>query len=276
MLLSVTRIRVPVCVLSLLAAATLRADKTVEVGQFGNSFGPSVVDVFPGESVTWNFHSTHTTTSDTATGPEVWDSGILSTGTFSHTFTTPGSYPYYCALHSFPGGTAMNGVVNVMSATPTRTPTPTMTRTRTPTATPTRTPTVTTTPATPTPAALSFNTLSPCRVVDTRDPAGPYGGPALQAGAARVFVITGQCGVPAGARSVAFNVTVLQPTAPGYITLYPAGASLPLASTLNYREGQIRANNAAAPLGAGGALAVFCGQGAGSTHLIVDVTGYFD
>lgn len=274
-----TRARTVVCLLALLIGASLRADKTVEVGQFGNSFTPGVVDVVPGETVTWNFHATHTTTSDSQTGPEVWDSGILSTDSFSHTFTTPGSYPYYCTLHSFPGGTGMNGVVNVVSATPTRTPTagmptPTPTRTRTPTATPTRTPTVTTT-AGPGPSALIFNTLPPCRVVDTRNPTGAYGGPALQGGMTRVFVVAGQCGIPPGAKSVAFNVTVTQPTAPGYITLYPAAAPQPLASTLNYREGQTRANNAISPLGAGGGLAVFCGQ-AGTTHFIVDVTGYFE
>jgi len=262
MLDPVTRTRISVCLLSLLAASALRADKTVEVGQFGNSFSPSVVDVVPGEMVTWNFHSTHTTTSDTSTGPEVWDSGILSSGTFSHTFTTPGSYPYYCVLHSVPGGTGMNGVVNVAASGPTLTPT--------------RTPTITPAAGTPTPSALTFNTLTPCRVVDTRNPVGPAGGPALQAGMTRVFSIAGKCGIPPGARAVAFNLTVAQPTAPGYITLYPAGAAQPLASTLNYREGQIRANNAMAPLGAGGALAVFCGQGAGSTQFIIDVTGYFD
>jgi plastocyanin len=280
MLQPVTRIRMAVCLLALPASAAVRADKTVEVGQFGNSFTSSVVDVSPGETVTWNFHATHTTTSDATTGPEVWDSGILSTGSFSHTFTTPGSYPYYCALHSQPGGTAMNGVVNVVGGaatpTPTRTPTGTRTPTRTPTATPTRTPTVTAPGVTPTPLALVFHTLTPCRVADTRNANGPYGGPALQAGATRVFAIANQCGVPAGARSIAFNVTVTQPAASGYITLFPAGASLPLASTLNYRSEQTRANNAIAPLGAGGALAVFSGQGAGTTHFIIDVTGYFE
>jgi hypothetical protein len=40
-------------------------------------------------------------------------------GTFAHTFGTAGSYPYYCAIHSFPGGTNMNGVVNVVQPAPT-------------------------------------------------------------------------------------------------------------------------------------------------------------
>lgn len=99
----------------------------------GNSFSPATVTVAPGEMVTWEFFALHTTTSDTQSGPEFWDSGLLSSGTFSHTFNTPGSYPYYCALHSFPGGTLMNGVVQVTGAGATPTASPTSTPTSTPT-----------------------------------------------------------------------------------------------------------------------------------------------
>jgi len=228
------------------------------------------VTVVPGEKVIWHFNSTHTTTSDATTGPEVWDSGILSSGNFEHTFTTPGTYPYYCVLHGGPGGVGMSGVVNVLSSTPTPT------RTRTPTPTPTRTPTLTPAGPTPTPLALVFNTLPPCRVADTRNPVGPYGGPPLAAGQDRTFVVAGQCAIPMNARAVAFNVTVTQPGALGHITLHPAGGAVPATSTLNYRAGQTRANNAVVQLGSGGALGVTCGQVTGTTHLILDVTGYFD
>jgi plastocyanin len=119
---------------TLLEATELRADQTVQVGP-GTVFSPSMVTVSPGEAVIWNFQAFHTSTSDTATGPEVWDSGFLSSGTFSHTFQTPGTYPYYCQVHSFPGGTLMNGVVQVVGAgiTPTSTPIPPTTTTPTPT-----------------------------------------------------------------------------------------------------------------------------------------------
>jgi len=107
-----------------------RADQTVTIGP-GISFTPSSVTIAPGERVTWTWAATgHSTTSDSATGPEVWDSGIQSFGaSFSHVFTAPGSFPYYCKVHSFPGGTAMNGVVQVVlpTATPTVTPTPSAT-----------------------------------------------------------------------------------------------------------------------------------------------------
>jgi plastocyanin len=121
----------------LLCCASAAADRTVDVGP-GIGFAPPSVSVAPGEKVTWVWHGAlHSSTSDAETGPEVWDSGIISTGSFEHVFTTPGSYPYYCMVHSFPGGTLMNGVVEVV-APPTLTPTaaPTLTDTATPTGIP--------------------------------------------------------------------------------------------------------------------------------------------
>jgi hypothetical protein len=44
-------------------------------------------------------------------------------------------------------------------------------------------------------------TLAPCRVLDTRDAAGQYGGPALVAGQSRAFTLAGRCGIPASARA---------------------------------------------------------------------------
>jgi plastocyanin len=109
----------------LLYAACAPGDQTVTVGP-GLSFSPPGVSVAPGEKVTWTWAAgPHSSTSDSATGPEVWDSGVLLTGSFDHVFTTPGTYPYYCKVHSFPGGTAMNGVVEVLApATPTPTSVP--------------------------------------------------------------------------------------------------------------------------------------------------------
>jgi hypothetical protein len=121
----------------------------------------------------------------------------------------------------------------------------------------------------------SFYTLAPCRVIDTRGPGGPLGGPALAAAASRVFVIAGQCGIPSTAQSISVNVTVTQPNALGDLRIYPAGSALPLVSAINYRPGQTRANNAVVSLGTAGDLAVQCDQAAGFVHLILDVNGYF-
>jgi plastocyanin len=130
-------LRVRLLVLAaLFQAAAAAADQTVDIGP-GLAFNPPTVVVAPGEAVTWIWQeSPHSSTSDATSGPEVWNSGIRATGaTFSHTFQSPGDYPYYCLVHSFPGGTFMNGLVRV--AQPTATPTVTPTR---PGATATRAP----------------------------------------------------------------------------------------------------------------------------------------
>ena len=136
------------------------------------------------------------------------------------------------------------------------------------------TPTPTQTP-TPGPVVAGFYTLTPCRVVDTREDPGPHGGPALQAGTARAFVMVGTCGIPAEADAIAVNITVTQPTAPGFVTIYPLGVALPPTSTINYGAVQTRANNAIVQVGINDSIAAACGQSSGTTHFIIDVVGYF-
>lgn len=121
----------------------------------------------------------------------------------------------------------------------------------------------------------SFYGVAPCRVADTRNPAGPYGGPALAANVDRTFVIAGQCGVPVGAKAVALNLAVTLPTAGGDLRVFPAGAGLPLVSAINWNAGQTRANNAVIQLGAAGDLTVHPDQPSGTVHLILDLNGYF-
>ncbi|HEY3169938.1 MAG TPA: hypothetical protein VGK08_02940, partial [Thermoanaerobaculia bacterium] len=137
-------------------------------------------------------------------------------------------------------------------------------------------PTIRVLPASPPAAPTNFNTVASCRIVDTRKATGPYGGPALQGNATRTFVLTGQCGVPATAKSLAVNVAVTQPSSGGHITAHPAGASVPLASTVNFSAGQTRANNAILPLGPGGAISVTSVLPSGTVHFILDVTGWFE
>jgi hypothetical protein len=112
--------------------------------------------------------------------------------------------------------------------------------------------------------------------VDTRNPTGPWGGPALAANTSRQFTVGGTCGVPTNAGSVAVNVTVVSPTAAGNFRLYPAGSPMPGSSSINYAAQQVRANNGAFGLGTGGALSVYCSQASGTAHLVLDVFGWFD
>lgn len=138
-------------------------------------------------------------------------------------------------------------------------------------------PTIRVLPTAPPNVATSFHTLAaPCRIVDTRNPAGSYGGPALQAGATRDFVLVGPCDVPPTAKSVAVNLTVTEPTAAGHLTAFPAGQGVPLASSINFSAGQTRANNAILRLSAAGAISVESVLATGSVHFILDVTGWFE
>jgi hypothetical protein len=118
-------------------------------------------------------------------------------------------------------------------------------------------------------------TLTPCRVVDTRGPVGPVGGPALAAGQDRTFVLRGACGIPPTANAVSANLTVTQPTDAGDLRVFPAGTPLPFVSSINYSPGQTRANNAFLTLGTDGAVTIHCDQANGSVHFLLDVNGYF-
>jgi uncharacterized repeat protein (TIGR01451 family) len=121
----------------------------------------------------------------------------------------------------------------------------------------------------PATAALGFYTLPPCRAVDTR------GGTTLAGGTARTVALAGTCGVPAGARAVAGNFTVVNPTAAGFLTVFPTGTPAPLTSTLNFSRGQTRTNNAVFAL-SGGKLDAKAGLlGGGQVDLVLDVVGYF-
>jgi len=129
------------------------------------------------------------------------------------------------------------------------------------------------------PSPTDFHTLDPCRVADTRNPAGLSGGPALGANTTRTFPVAGICGVPSTAIAVAINVTVVNATDLGNLRVYPAGGGTPGASTINFTVNKVRANNAVIPLGTGGEIGVRCDMPAGSTgqtDFLFDVTGYFE
>ncbi len=123
--------------------------------------------------------------------------------------------------------------------------------------------------------ASAFYTVAPCRLVDTRDPGGTFGGPSLSFNAARSFTFAGRCGISTEAVAISANLTITSPSTAGFVTVYPASTARPNTSQLNYRAGQTRTNNAILALGPGGGVEVFLGQANGAAHLIVDVNGYF-
>jgi hypothetical protein len=122
----------------------------------------------------------------------------------------------------------------------------------------------------------AFFTVSPCRVLDTRNPAGLLGGPALAAGGRRSFTAAGVCAIPATARALAVNVTVVGPPAAGDLRLFPGDGPDPGTSTINFGPGQVRTNNAvlALALDGTGTIGVH-NASAGAVHVVMDVFGYF-
>ena len=123
------------------------------------------------------------------------------------------------------------------------------------------------------PSALSFYPVTPCRVADTRDPAGPTGGSSLLAGGTHDFTVAGKCNIPADASAYVLNLTAVpRDKMLAYLTTWPAGAPQPVVSTLNSNTGAVTANAAIVPAGNGGAISTYVTQ---ETDLVIDVTGYF-
>ncbi|HXU30332.1 MAG TPA: VCBS repeat-containing protein [Thermoanaerobaculia bacterium] len=123
--------------------------------------------------------------------------------------------------------------------------------------------------------ARNFFTLSPCRVIDTRNANGPLGGPVLSSGALRDFSVFGVCGIPVTARALSTNVTVVAPSNLGFVRFSP-GCEMPVASVVNFSPNQTRGNNSVLSISPTGVLtgnAIVSGNG--TVHVIVDVNGYY-
>jgi hypothetical protein len=116
---------------------------------------------------------------------------------------------------------------------------------------------------------LSLYTVSPCRVADTRNPAGPYGGPSLN-GQRSVAIASSGCTVPSAA-AYSLNATVVPKGYLGYLTLWSSGGTQPLVSTLNAFDGTVTSNAALVPAG-NGAVSAFTSE---LTDLVLDINGYF-
>ena len=120
---------------------------------------------------------------------------------------------------------------------------------------------------------LRFIPVTPCRVADTRNPAGPFGGPAIAGGNSRDFVIpAGACGIPYTAQAYSLNVTVVPAGSLSFLAIWPGGQSRPLVSLLNSLDGRLKSNAAIVPAGADGAVSIFATD---KTDTILDINGYF-
>ncbi len=126
-------------------------------------------------------------------------------------------------------------------------------------------------------AGGEFFPVTPTRVFDTRNGTGGRNA-AVPFGQVADVAVTGAAGVPAtGVLAVALNVTVDQPTQPGYLTVFPSGTAAPVASNLNFTPGNPEANFVVVGVGVGGKVSVTPGPAVpnAQTHVIVDVVGYY-
>ncbi len=124
-------------------------------------------------------------------------------------------------------------------------------------------------------STLQFYPVTPCRIVDTRNPDGDLGGPYLTGGTARSFpLLEATTCFPTGVNPSAYslNFTALPHGRLGYVTVWPTGETQPLVSTLNAPTGANTANAALVPAGTGGAVSVYPSA---DTDLLIDVNGYF-
>jgi YVTN family beta-propeller protein len=124
-------------------------------------------------------------------------------------------------------------------------------------------------PPVPSATASRYVAVVPGRLLDTRTDGAMPG-----AGSTTRVTVAGRLGVPDGATAVALNVTATDTTAPGFVTVWPAGLDRPEASNLNVeRAGQTIPNLVIVPIGEGGAVDVFTQS---ATHLVADVVGAWE
>jgi hypothetical protein len=122
--------------------------------------------------------------------------------------------------------------------------------------------------------------ITPVRIADTRTGSTfPNAGQTMAAGGSVTVALPSSV---AGASAVALNVTATNTTGSGFFTVYPAGGTLPLASSLNYAPGANVPNFVIVPVGANNSITIYNGPpgGDGSTggaaDAVVDLQGSFN
>jgi Collagen triple helix repeat (20 copies) len=129
----------------------------------------------------------------------------------------------------------------------------------------------------PTPP-IAFVAIAPCRLADTRPSGGfggPFGPPSLAAVTPRVFPVAGHCGIPSTAQAVSTNLTAVNASGNGFLSVWPGDEPqpTPLVSSLNYTTGQTVANSVPVALGTNGGITVYALV---AIDLVIDVNGYYD
>ena len=135
----------------------------------------------------------------------------------------------------------------------------------------------------------AYYALDPCRIVDTRIASSIFSGPVDTGTVANFYVrdsfdpvnffviqggSTGACGVPDNAEAVVVNITSTQQGGQGHLRAYPWGIDIPLPSILNFSGNNV-ANSTILPICTTACSYDFSIYASMSTHVVVDVMGYF-
>lgn len=122
--------------------------------------------------------------------------------------------------------------------------------------------------------------ITPCRLMDTRNPGGvgTRTTPIASGETYEVHASSGLCTIPAAATGIVTNVTIANPGSSGFLTVFPADVARPLASNLNWVAAQSPTPNAVttglSTTGTIGNIKIYNGGGTGSVNVIVDIVGY--
>jgi hypothetical protein len=124
-----------------------------------------------------------------------------------------------------------------------------------------------------------YSPLTPVRICDTRagnpsdltGDAAQCNGNSIGAGGTRTINVAGEFGVPSDATATVFNVTAVDPSGSGQLIVFPAGATQPLASSLNYAAGEVVPNLVEVGIGTSGEVSI---SSLSRTDVVVDLEGY--
>lgn len=118
---------------------------------------------------------------------------------------------------------------------------------------------------------------TPIRLYDSRKTGGPFYGNTVRSiqvtpTAPPFYTPTT---VPLGAVGCIGNLTVVGPTAGGYLVIYPQGSPTPSTSTVNFGPGQTNANSFIVGLGSTGQVSIHSFT-SGHCHVVLDITGFIN
>lgn len=122
---------------------------------------------------------------------------------------------------------------------------------------------------------LTWVPLAPARILDSRADLGKTD--AFAAGSPGSVAARGRGGLGSDAQALTANLTVVKQTRGGYASMTPTPTSSPSTSTINFPTGDVRANGVVSKLdtSTGKVGLVYMASSGATTHLIIDVTGYF-